>query len=86
MTLGLPVISTDCPCGGPREFIHHGENGLLTPVGNIEKLQENLRYMLNNSCEAYKMGHNARKTAQLYHPDVVYTEWEKYLKSIDKKC
>lgn len=34
MTLGLPVIATDCPIGGSRMYIRDGVNGLLVPVGD----------------------------------------------------
>lgn len=34
MALGVPTICTDCPAGGARETIRHGENGLLVPTGN----------------------------------------------------
>lgn len=32
MGAGLACISTDCPCGGPRDLIRDGENGFLVPV------------------------------------------------------
>lgn len=35
---GLPVIHTDCPVGGASMFIKDGVNGLLVPVGDVEKL------------------------------------------------
>ena len=34
MALGLPVVATDCPPGGPRMVISSGENGLLVPVND----------------------------------------------------
>lgn len=40
MALGVPVISTDCPCGGPRELIKDHVNGTLVPVGDIKKLKD----------------------------------------------
>ena len=48
MLLGLTVISTDCPCGGPAELISHGVNGLLTPVGDIDKMEAALRAVLED--------------------------------------
>lgn len=34
LSLGCPIVSTDCPTG-PREIIRHGENGLLVEKGNV---------------------------------------------------
>ncbi len=39
LSLGIPVVSTDCPTG-PREIIHHEKNGLLTPVGDAQALAD----------------------------------------------
>ncbi len=85
MVLGLPVIATDCPCGGPRDLIRHGKNGLLTPVGNANKMKENLQLLLNDLQYAYQMGQNARKTTDIYREKIVYREWMDYLMSVTKK-
>ena len=37
MSLGIPVVATDCP-SGPREILANGRYGKLVPVGNAEKL------------------------------------------------
>ena len=42
MSLGIPSISTDCPCGGPRMLIQDGINGYLVPVGNADLLAEKI--------------------------------------------
>ena len=85
MVSGLPVIATDCPCGGPRDLIDHGKNGLLTPVDDVEKMKENLQSVLNNSQNAYQMGQNARKTTDIYREEIVYREWMEYLMSVIRK-
>lgn len=79
MIMGLTVISTDCPCGGPADLIEHGVNGLLTPVGDVEKMKENLQCILKDLQKAGVMGKNAVKTSDAYHPSRVYKEWEDYL-------
>lgn len=84
MLMGLTVIATDCPCGGPAELIRNGVNGLLTPVGDVEKMRENLQFLLNNLHEADKMGISAMKTGDIYRPEKVYGEWQKCLENLIK--
>ena len=85
MVLGLTVISTDCPCGGPAELIEHKINGLLTPVNDENKLTENLHFVLNNLQMANEMGRRASITGEIYHPDKVFSEWENYLISLGSR-
>lgn len=82
MALGIPVISTDCPPGGPRELIVHGENGLLTPIGDWKKMAENLQELLNNIDYAKKMGENAAKVKEAFHPEMINRTWKNYLEKI----
>lgn len=42
MSLGIPSISTDCPCGGPSMLIKDGVNGYLVPVGDANFLAEKI--------------------------------------------
>lgn len=85
MALGLTVVSTDCPCGGPGELIDHGENGILTPVGDMDSMKENLQFILNNLQEADGMGKMARITCEIYKPEKVLSEWENYLVLLGKR-
>ncbi len=82
MLMGLTVIATDCPCGGPAELIETGLNGILTPVGDENKMKENLQFLLNNLQIADMMGKNAIKTGDIFRPEKVYGAWEKYLASL----
>lgn len=43
MAIGIPCISTDCPCGGPRMVINDGENGLLTDREHAMVMGQNAR-------------------------------------------
>lgn len=38
---GVPVISTNCP-GGPSEILENGKYGTMVPVGNADKLAEEI--------------------------------------------
>ncbi len=82
MVMGLAVIATNCPCGGPEELIEHGVNGLLTPVGDVEKMKENIEFVLDDLYNADLMGEHAKKTADIYRPEKIYKEWRDYLYSL----
>ena len=79
MVMGLTVISTDCPCGGPADLIKDGVNGLLTPVGDVDKMKENLHRLIKDVQMADRLGKAAVKTGESYQPLRVYREWESFL-------
>ncbi len=81
MSLGLAVISTDCPCGGPRELIKD-QNGILIPVDDEERLTLELRTLMDNEALRYEIGNNAYETMKGYYPDVVLQEWQEYLEKL----
>lgn len=82
MALGLPCISTDCPCGGPRYLIQDGYNGLLVPVGDVQSLEKAMRKILSNQEFAKKCGQAARSLCSTLHPAEIYGKWENYLYSV----
>lgn len=40
MAVGVPAISTDCPCGGARMLLGENENGILVPVADIQSMAD----------------------------------------------
>jgi len=52
MALGLPCISTDCPCGGPRYLIKDKINGMLFPVKDEESLVHAMKKVFSD--EAFR--------------------------------
>jgi glycosyltransferase involved in cell wall biosynthesis len=80
MALGLPVISTDCPCGGPRMVIRNNKNGLLVPVGDLKALTESMQCLLTDSDKRETMGLEARKVREELQRDRIIDKWEYYLK------
>ena len=85
MMLGLPCISTDCPCGGPAELIEDNVNGLLIPVGDVSKMQVCLQKLLNNLQERNRLGIAAAKTRDIYSPKIVMKEWENLFTNLENK-
>lgn len=85
MALGIPCISTDCPCGGPKDIIQHGENGMLVPVNDSDALANALEKIMKDSALARKLGKNAVKIQELLHPDQTNRAWEEYFRSKIKR-
>ena len=82
MALGLPVISTDCPCGGPHFLIRDGENGLLVPSEDGDALVEAIRKVLNNPVLASHLGRKATEIAETLAPQKIYKMWGDYINDI----
>lgn len=82
MALGLPCISTDCPCGGPAELLENGANGLLVPVGDEKALTAAMASLLADADKRAALGQNARQTAERFRPEIVFRQWEDYVESV----
>lgn len=78
MAQGLPCISTDCPCGGPRTLIDHGSNGLLVKVGDAEGLLKAMVDILDNPI--YKgIGEKAQNIRTIASTQVITKKWMDYI-------
>lgn len=79
MAVGVPCISTDCPCGGPQMLIDNGQNGLLVPVGDTAQLAQALEKLLSDETLAGRMGQQAHQSAQRFLPERIFQEWKAYI-------
>lgn len=84
MAVGLPVISTDCPCGGPKELIENEKNGLLIEVGNVEELEKKMKYLIENQEKAIEMGKNAEQIKETLNSVNILKQWECYIEEMKK--
>lgn len=84
MALGLPVISTDCPCGGSRYWIEPGVTGQLVPVKNKKAMVQAIEYYILNPKEAENMGRKAKERLQEATLDKVYLQWKGYMEEVLK--
>lgn len=78
MALGLCVISTDCPSGGPGELIDSGRNGYLIPVRDVDALQRQMEYCLSHPEEMEEAGREAALLQEAMAPEKVNARWEAY--------
>lgn len=82
MVLGLCVVSTDCPCGGPRDLIIPEKNGILIPVDDKERLQSVLIRLMDDEKLRSELSQSARKIIRQVTPKEINLQWENYLKSV----
>ena len=83
MVMGMACISTDCPCGGPRDLIAADEtNGVLVPVDNSDAMAMALKRLITNDPLRQSMGDNARKIITTLHPDTVNKQWKNYIENV----
>lgn len=82
MALGIPCISTDCPCGGPKSLIDDGENGILFEVGNVDELIIKLKLLLDDRELADTIGKSAVNIRNKLNVDTVGEKWLNYLTKI----
>lgn len=59
MSIGMPVVCTDCPIGGAAATIKNGENGLLVPVGDADAVYNAMKSIVEETGLAEKLSHNA---------------------------
>lgn len=84
MAVGVPCISTDCPCGGPRELIKNNINGLLIKNNDKNELVSAMYKIIENNEMCKKMAVNAKKNMNNYSCDKIVSRWFEFMKEVYK--
>ncbi|MCI8975648.1 MAG: glycosyltransferase family 4 protein [Lachnospiraceae bacterium] len=82
MVMGLPVIATDCPCGGCATLIKEGISGFLVPTGDDVALAEAMERVLSDKKLAEKLSENAGRLSEKVKPLKIYEEWRSYAEEL----
>jgi glycosyltransferase involved in cell wall biosynthesis len=82
MSMGMPVVSFDCPTG-PREVIEHGRDGILIPNGDVAGLAAAVAGLMHDPAARERLGAEATVKAARYSMDVVGPQWEKLLAALE---
>ncbi len=82
MALGLPIVATDCPCGGPRTVMTDGVNGLLIPIMNEGALVEAMCRLIENPEFAESLGEQAGKISEKANGQAVIAQWRDYINEL----
>lgn len=80
MAIGLPVICTDCPCGGARMVINDGINGILVPVNDKDAMAAAMAKVADDKELANALGQNAALIRETLSVNNITSEWERVIK------
>lgn len=78
MACGCAVVVTDC--GGTREYIVDGVNGLVCPIKDAECLFNKVLYLLNNESKRKEIVENGLKTAKKFSYEQMIEDFLKIIK------
>jgi glycosyltransferase involved in cell wall biosynthesis len=78
MSMGLAIVSFDCPTG-PRELLDDGRTGLLVPEGDVRALAAAIERLVTDEALRARLGAAAREAARAYAPDRVGVLWDELL-------
>ncbi len=82
MALGLPIVATDCPCGGPRTIMTNEVNGLLVPIKDQKAMEEGINRLIEDRKLAERLGKEARKIAGIANGEAVFEQWREYIEQL----
>jgi glycosyltransferase involved in cell wall biosynthesis len=80
MTLGLPVVASDCP-SGPGEVLEGGRFGLLVPVDDPTALADALAGVLADPSRQAELSELSRRRAANYADVSAIPAWEELLEA-----
>lgn len=85
MALGLPVVATDCPPGGPRMVIENEKNGLLVPIRDEMALADAMNRLIEDRALATRLGAQAVKIGERASAECIFEQWKDYVEQIIKQ-
>lgn len=82
MALGMPIVATDCPCGGPRTVMTDGVNGLLVPIKDPNALAAGIIRLIEDTKLAAQLGENAKKIREKVYGPAITGQWQDYIREV----
>ena len=75
LSVGMPVISYDCP-NGPRNILTSGEDSFLIPDKNLTIFAKQLKILMKNEDLRTEMGARGLQNVQRFSVEIVMTRWQ----------
>ena len=80
--MGMPIVATDCPCGGPATVMKDGENGLLIPIKDKDALVNGLNRLIEDKELAARLGKEAARIEEITNAEAIFVQWRDYLDKV----
>ncbi len=80
MSVGLPVVSFDCPTG-PRNIVSNDEDGLLAENQNVNDLATKVIFLIENDVQRRQMGDHAKTNVKRFYLNKIMNQWEQLFAS-----
>lgn len=74
MSVGMPIICTDCPIGGARMMLQE-QAGFLSPTKDADSFTQKLLFLLQNEKIAREYGRNALNKSLEFAPENIANKW-----------
>lgn len=84
LSIGLPIVSFDCPTG-PRNIITQGSDGYLVEKENCQQLAEKIVFLIQNEEKRKIMGANAKQNSIRFNEEIVMQKWQSMLINLTKQ-
>ena len=84
MAIGVPVIATNCRCGGPRELIEDSKYGVLINVNDEKALVESIIKIFNDQEYSENLRAAEQERMQSYLIDEISNKWIEFINSLEK--
>lgn len=82
MAVGVPCISTDCPCGGPQMLFPRSISDYLVPVNDYHKLAERILYVVSHPQELDKLAAECKSAARVFESTRIFDKWENIIRGV----
>lgn len=76
MSIGVPIVASDCTPGGARFLTKNGTiGGILVNRKSVDALAQGIDWMLDNPCEAEKLGYRGKIVTSEFNPSIISHQW-----------
>ena len=79
MAIGLPIVATDCPCGGPAALMTNEVDGILIPVGDTKAMENSINRLIEDRALAERFGAQAQKIVERVNVQAIYEQWRDFI-------